>query len=116
LDEVRQEFENALDAYGRALADWPGTADWRLHFRKAQCLARLGRSPEADALRNSAKSIERLMDRDYQSGLRQALGQLTDATQLKKMLAFYQELSCPREVQAWSEVIRDLEPRPAGSG
>lgn len=116
FDEVRQEFEYALGAYGRALAEWPGTADWRLQFRKAQCLARLGRSPEAEAQRNSAKSIEKLMDRDYQSGLRQALGQLTDATQLKKMLAFYQELSCQREVQAWSEVIRDLEPRPARSG
>lgn len=116
LDEVRQEFGQALDIYGRALAAWPGTADWRLQYRKAQCLARLGRSQEADALRNSARSIEKLMDRDYQSGLRQALVQLTDAAQLEKIRTFYQELSCPKEVHAWSEVLRVLAQRPASEG
>jgi len=115
LDEVWQDFALALESYAEAIARWPGTADWRLQFRMAQCLARIGRSQEAETLRTSARLIERLMERTTQGEIRQALGDLTNATRLQKVREFYRQLSCELEVNAWSEVIRGLEPhaRPA---
>ncbi|MBI5758343.1 MAG: hypothetical protein HZA46_07490 [Planctomycetales bacterium] len=114
LDELRQQPDQAVEFYDRSLLVWPGIADWRTQYRKAQCLTRLGRVPEADATRNAARKIEKLMEQDYHSELRQAFGNLIDVRQLRKVCDFYRELSRHQELSAWTDVIRDLEGQSTG--
>jgi tetratricopeptide (TPR) repeat protein len=114
FDDVHDDYEQALAAYDQALRVWPGSADWRTRFRKANCLAKMRRPDEADRERAAAKVIEELMAEDIHKRLRKTLNRLDDRNGLETVVAYYEQLGRPREVAGWREYIDGL-PRPASS-
>ncbi|MBM79699.1 MAG: hypothetical protein CMJ78_03780 [Planctomycetaceae bacterium] len=107
-DEVRRDRESAAAAFDKALAIWPGPVDWSLRFRRAQCLARTGKSEEAASERARAAEIEKLMEKDVHLKIRNALSQLDNPQELGTLVEFYRALQRPREVKAWTEYIESL--------
>jgi tetratricopeptide (TPR) repeat protein len=108
LDEVLHQHAEALAAYERALALWPGPADWRLHHRQAGCLARLRKPDEAAAAKQRAEQVEALMKADVHERLRASLRSLDDATPLAEIIQFYRDLGRDREADAWERHVRRL--------
>lgn len=108
LDEVDRDYERAIEDYEAAIALWPGPFEWRLHNRLANCLTRVGRKSEAEAVRKRAAQIAKMMDDAVHTRLREVLQNLDDPTQLRELSGFYRDLNCNREVQAWDKVLRRL--------
>lgn len=103
--------DKAMEAYDKALAMWPSHMDWRLRHRRAECLARLNRSDEAEAERKRAKSTQDLLKPDLHRVIRDSLGYLGDAEKLKVVVEFYDRLGRKREADCWREhVARLTEP------
>jgi hypothetical protein len=117
LQEVRNEYAEAVKAYDLALRDWPGPVDWRTRNRKANCLARLQDREAATRERDLAKRIEDLMAEKVHKRLRFALGFLRDPEKLKELADFYQQIGRPREAACWSEETARLrvEAKPSAS-
>ncbi|MFN8856535.1 MAG: hypothetical protein ACK50P_13280 [Planctomycetaceae bacterium] len=109
-DEADRDYPEAVAAYDKALAIWPGPVDWRTMYRRANCLARLRQSDAASEARKSAKKIEEIMDTEVHVALRDALEDrnLTDRDNLTKVMDFYRELGRNREVEAWQQVLDSL--------
>ena len=107
-DEIRGRYSEALHFYDKALSVWPGPAEWRLQNRKANCLARMGRQQEAQALRQALKGIEKLMDESVHSKLREHLGQLDRPESLAEVAEFYTKIGRDRESTAWRQEIQRL--------
>ncbi len=107
-EEVRNDYQAALQAYDQALPVWPGPVDWRMRIRKANCLARLGRAEEAERVRREARELEAKMDNSVHVPLRQALAQLNDRASLLRVAAFYRDLGRPREAASWLQLALKL--------
>jgi tetratricopeptide (TPR) repeat protein len=101
LEDVQGRHEEALAAYDRALALWPGPADWRLHHRRAGCLARLRRPGETAAAKERAARVQALMAAENHERLREALASLDDPAKLAEVIDFYRQLGRDREAEAW---------------
>jgi hypothetical protein len=71
-----------------------------LHF-KAQSLAKLGRREESEAVRLRAREIELLMELPVHQELRQALADLQQPENLRKMANFYRKIGREREASEW---------------
>jgi len=100
-DEVHGDLHKALTAYNRALELWPGSLDWRLRNKRANCLARLGKKQLAEEDRSRAKAIEKLMDDEIHERLRLILGELDKPEHLHEVADFYQKLGREREAECW---------------
>jgi tetratricopeptide (TPR) repeat protein len=109
LDEVRGDHAAAVEAYDRMLGIWPGPADWRTRFRKAACLAAMGKHEQAEQERAQATSIAQLMDNQRQQAIREALGNLDDSRSLLLVAEFYRDLGRPREAASWLQLARRAE-------
>lgn len=107
-DEIRHDYQTAIEAYDKALGVWPGQANWEMQFRKAQCLVRLGNNQQAKQVRQAAKTIELLMESDVHERLRKALAHLEDSEQIKHLVEFYRALGRQREVECWMKQIELL--------
>jgi tetratricopeptide (TPR) repeat protein len=105
LDESRA-YVPAIEAYDAALAIWPGPVDWRLRFRKANCLARAGHQAQAEAERAAAKVIEELNQDQIHSRLRELLSQLDEPAALEEVAQFYQEINRSQEAEQWQALAR----------
>lgn len=116
LQNIQENFEEAIDAYDKALSSWPGQVDWRTRSQRATCLATLGRTEEAERERVRVKTIEGLMQNDVQGRLRKVLEDLSNPEPLREMVEFYRSIEREREAKCWEEVIDDLvEQRKAGT-
>lgn len=117
LGQVRQEVEGdaagAMEAYDKALVDWPGPVDWRTLNRKAACLTQLRKTEEAAALRDQIKVVEELTNDKLHQSLRQALGSLEDPDKLQPVVDFYRRLKRPKEATGWEEYVTYLRTRAA---
>lgn len=102
-EEVEADPAGALEAFDRALAEWPGPIDWSLTHRKANCLRRLGRVEAAEQTQQRAIELEKLIAPDYQKDLRRAVTSLNDPESLDKLAAFYQEIGREKEATLWQE-------------
>lgn len=111
LDEVRGQFDQALDAYDLALSVWPGAADWRTRFRRAACLAHAGDHRAAEADRAAADAVEKLMQEDVQKRVRDALKNLRNPAELEVVVDFYEKLGRLREAACWRSEIKRLQAR-----
>jgi tetratricopeptide (TPR) repeat protein len=109
FDDVQADHTQALAAYDEALRVWPGSADWRTRFRKANCLARIRKHELAEQERAAAQAIEQLMEDDIHKHLRQVLSRLRDAKGLEELAAYYDKLGRTREAAGWREYIRGLQ-------
>jgi len=114
FEVVERDTKSAVDHFTRALAVWPGPADWSLMHRRAQCLSRLGDREAAEAARAESRRIELLMESEVHQKLLRVLLDLSDPVALQEMVSFYQELNRQREVELWEQVIERL-PIKAGS-
>jgi tetratricopeptide (TPR) repeat protein len=101
-EEIGRDFDRAIRAYDRALTTWPGSSDWRLRYRKVNCLLQMGRSQDAQSERALAEAIEKLMDHEVHSRLRKILGDLNNPDNLQEMADFYKALGRPREAACWA--------------
>jgi tetratricopeptide (TPR) repeat protein len=108
LDEIKEESAQAREYFERALAQWPGPVDWRTRYRYANCLARLGRQTEANEARERAQQIEQSMGQQVHAPVREALRHLDNPEALEEIVAFYKQLGCVREAQAWQDEITRL--------
>jgi tetratricopeptide (TPR) repeat protein len=113
LDDVQGQFDEALAAYDRALSLWPGSADWGLIHRKANCLARLRRAEEAAQVKERAAEIKTLLRDDSQARVRAAIDDLGNPEQLALVAEFYRRLGRDREADCWQQYIMLLETRVA---
>jgi tetratricopeptide (TPR) repeat protein len=113
LDDVLGQHEKALAAYGRALALWPGPADWRLRHRQAGCLARLRRAEESAAMIDRIGRLKELMAVESHERVRAALGSLDDPERLSVVADFYRQLGRDREAVCWDKHIQRLQARTA---
>ena len=105
---VYRRDREAIEAFDRALAVWPGPADWSLlHFR-AQSLGRLGKRVEADEARSRAKVIESKMEIEVHKVLRRILVRLDDPNVLRTMANFYRDLGRNWEADQWSRLAAEL--------
>jgi tetratricopeptide (TPR) repeat protein len=109
LDDVQHRYEEALQAYDRALQLWPGAPDWRLRHRKAGCLARLRKLEEEQTTRERVSQLKALMAVETQDRLRTAVGTLDDPESLTEVAQFYRELGRDREAECWDEYIQRLQ-------
>jgi tetratricopeptide (TPR) repeat protein len=109
--EHLQDLEGALAAYGRALAFWPGPADWRTLNRQAACLNRLRRAEEAARLRERIAKVEQLTSDAKLRSLRAALGSIEHPSRAAELADFYRELCRPRETRAWEDHVAWLRER-----
>ena len=107
LDGLLQH-EAALEAYDRALALWPGQADWRLHHRRAACLARLKKSQEAEAAQRKTSQVTAMMKPEAHERLRLLLASLDKPEPLAEVVQFYRKLGCDREADGWDRHLRRL--------
>jgi len=109
-DEVDRNFTEALPAYDQCLATWPGPADWRTMFRKANCLSRARLAQQAEEVRQLAKQRELQLETELHRELREALGDhhLQNPDMLRKVQGFYAALGRDREVACWQWVIDQL--------
>jgi len=111
LDEVEEEFAEALSQYERAIAIWPGPAEWRVQSQMANCLSRMGQQGRAAEVRKRAKQIEDLMKVEVHTHLRDILGDLNDADRLQEVVDFYRDIDRPREADAWQAHVDALRSR-----
>ncbi|MFO0869690.1 MAG: hypothetical protein U0935_12230 [Pirellulales bacterium] len=111
LQEARNDPAAAVEAYDRALAIWPGPADWRTLNRQAACLVRLRRDAEVAPLRERIQRVEQLTSDKNLRPLRVVLGSLDDPDKLKAVAEFYRQLGRPREAQGWDEYLEWLRAR-----
>ncbi len=106
-DDVRENRTAALAAYDRALSKWPGPADWRMMFRKANCLVQLGRTDEGNQIRKKAQQVEAMMEEDIHRPLRNALAAPDDPDTIQSMIDLYDQLEMQLESGFWrSELSR----------
>ena len=108
FEVIDRDAAAAVAAYDRALAVWPGPAEWSLMHRKAQCLARLGKKAEAESVRNDAKRVELQMEALTHQKLRAALANLDSPDTATQMLDFYQSLNREQEATCWQNVLNRL--------
>lgn len=114
LDDVQNQPAQALEAYDQALQLWPGPVDWQLCHRKAGCLARAGRSDEAEATRQRVTELKSLLKSEAQDRLRAAVGLLNDPVPLAEVAEFYRKLGREREADCWEKHIQRLQGHAAG--
>jgi tetratricopeptide (TPR) repeat protein len=100
LDETGQ-YRDALAAYDAALTIWPGPVDWRLQFRKANCLGRAGLHGEAADERTAAKVIEDLNQDPVHSRLRELMAELEQPDTHREIAEFYTKINRRKEAQHW---------------
>lgn len=110
---VERNDKSAVDAYDRALAIWPGPAEWSVMHRRAQCLSRLGDRLNAELGRQESKRIELLMDTDVHKKLRLALVDLKSVDTMKQMVSFYTALHRSQEAKCWQSELDRLISLPA---
>jgi len=108
FDLVDRDDAAAVSAYDRALAIWPGPAEWSLMHRKAQCLARLGKKAEAEAVRNEARRVELQMEATAHQELRAALANLDSPETSTQMIDFYESLNREQEASCWRDIRNRL--------
>jgi tetratricopeptide (TPR) repeat protein len=109
LDDVRGEHEAALEAYDRALAMWPGSADWGLQYRKASCQTRLRKLDEAAATKNRIEQLKAIMTGEAQDRRLAALASLENPEALSEVAQFYRALGRNREAEGWEAYIGRLQ-------
>jgi len=102
LADADGDAAGAVTAYDEALAIWPGPVDWQTVNRSATCLARAGDEQGANARREEARRIERLMKEEVHQRLFKRLADLSDPALLAEMEAFYRDLNRPREAAGWA--------------
>lgn len=113
FDLVDRDDPSAIDAYNKALAIWPGPAEWTLRHRKAQCQARHGDRAASVREREEAKVVEQLMEQPVHQKLRNALADLSRPETARQMAEFYDVLGRSREAKCWRELEVRLSARPA---
>jgi tetratricopeptide (TPR) repeat protein len=106
LDEALGQYDEAIAAYDEALRIWPGPVEWRLRFRKANCLTRAGRRQKAAQERTAAKVIEDLNRESLHVQLREKLAHLDDPAALEEIALFYEQIHRPREAELWRQAAR----------
>ncbi len=113
LQEVRGEYAEAIQAYDRALHDWPGPA--RLADPQSQ-----GKLPGSAAgpgrSRPRARASQGHRELDGRKGAPAAAlcaGLPDDPELLQELVDFYQKIDRPREATAWSEHIARLRSQPS---
>lgn len=109
LEEFRQDDAGAVAAYDRALAEWPGSIDWQIMFRKANCLRRLGRVADSDAVKRKAERMEQLNRPETQTPVGRALSDLRDPAGLSAVVEFYEAIGRPRDARLWREYLDTLK-------
>ncbi len=109
MDESQRKYNEALQAYSRAIQVWPGAVDWRIRTRMANCHARLGDQKRAKVLRDEAKYLQELMDESVHRRLRDSLGHLESPEKLQQVADFYVDVNRPKEAACWNRYIRDLD-------
>jgi hypothetical protein len=107
LDNAGKHKE-ALSAFDQSLLLWPGPVEWRLHFLRASCLARLKRPQEASAARKRAKEIQALTGIEEHERIREALTQLGRKEGLPELASFYRNLGREREALAWEQYLQQI--------
>lgn len=118
LEEIAGDYAGALEEYDRTLDRWPGSLDWQLAFRKANCLRRLGRLEEAEAASERATELERLTGPEEQTRIGDAMTDLADASRLAPVVEFYESIGQPREAEIWRRhvtALRESVTRPSPS-
>jgi tetratricopeptide (TPR) repeat protein len=111
-DEIDRDYPRAVAAFERALAIWPGHADWRTHYRLANCLAKLGNHRRADEVRALSKDIDSWLKIEVHRELRAALGNLESPPEIVKVRDLYAGLRRNREADAWAKVLKRLNHSP----
>lgn len=108
LDEIDGSYSEALEAYDKAFSIWPGTVDWRNHYRKARCLAKLGKHQEARRARERVEEIQELMSEEAHAGLKLALDDLDNPERLGAFVQYYRRINHSREAECWRKEIDRL--------
>ncbi len=106
LQEFRRDYVRAARQYELALDDWPGPVVWRVRFRWAQCLERIGESEEAERQRRRAAELQSLLSIENHQRLRKALTDLSDLESLEQVAQFYESIGRPREASCWRDVAK----------
>lgn len=107
--ECQGDHARAITCYDQALALWPGPSDWLLLRRKSHCLARVGRSEEAEQTRKEAQRVGDLMQLEVHQRLKTALAQLNQPQSLEVVIGFYKDLNRSREAAEWSEILAAID-------
>lgn len=105
-EELYRNYGAAAEAYAKAIAIWPGPADWKLQFRRAGCLGLTGDKPGADALRQRALSVQELFKPQAQRRLSEALLNPHLTSNIDTIVEFYQTLQREEEAQFWRTLRR----------
>src|SRR5262245_764209 len=106
-EEAKRDYPAAAISYDRALAVWPGPADWKCRFRQAACLALAGQEQRARECRQTASLVRDLCKPDAILRLRQALKSPEEKGNLDTIFEFYRLLNRDIEVRLWKEAVED---------
>ena len=112
-DEVDRDYDRAIRNYRDIISIWPGQADWRIQYRTARCLAKIGDETAAESTRLRAKKIELLMEEDIHAPLRRLLATPDQLEACDQMMQFYEQLGLEFEATQWREQF-DRLPRDSG--
>ncbi len=109
LDEVQHDIPAAVTAYRTAIKLPTGDAEWTTQNRLAHCLHKLGEHAAAETVQQQAKIVEQLMEPKVHQRIRNGLANLQDPVGLQPVLDLYQALGRERAVDAWKQVIEELQ-------
>ncbi|MBM4005332.1 MAG: tetratricopeptide repeat protein [Planctomycetes bacterium] len=107
LDDVEQNYEDAIPAYYQALSYWPGPIDWSLRSKLAACLARAGQTEKAEQERVRVNELEMLLTDDNFRRQREILARMDDSLfGMEEIVEFYKSIERPKEAASWEEALQ----------
>jgi tetratricopeptide (TPR) repeat protein len=106
-EEAERDYLAAANSYDKALAIWPGPADWKCRFRQAACLALAGDEQRAEECRRTASLVRDLFKPKALHFVRQAMETPEEKSSLDPIVEFYRSLNRDIEVRYWKEAVED---------
>jgi tetratricopeptide (TPR) repeat protein len=107
MDEVEQNYEDAIPAYYQALSYWPGPIDWSLRSKLAACLARAGQTAKTEQERIRVKELETLLTDETFRRQREILSRMDESlTGMEEIVEFYKSIQRPKEAESWEESLQ----------
>jgi tetratricopeptide (TPR) repeat protein len=103
-ENLHRNYVAASAAYAKAVAIWPGQADWRTQSRLAACLALSGEKGEAETVRQHATEVQHLYWPDHRERRHRALSAPFEDASRELLINFYRTLQRPDEMKYWEQL------------
>ncbi len=105
-ENLHRNYGAAAEMYSKAIAIWPGPADWKCQFRYAACLALNNEKENAEAIRTHAQDVQDLFKPDWQKRIHEAIVAPHQPQNLETILTFYRILGRDDEVKYWKRAVQ----------